>query len=96
MTASGLDSNQVCRQYEVVRQDAASAVAFARQGYGVALLMSRGMPAWLKAVSTLCLPAVGPPPAASGDLDLAPPVRSEMTRMLASLVLSRVAEGISP
>ena len=96
MTASALDSDQVCRQYEVVRHDAATQVAFSRQEYGVALLMSRGMPAWLKAVSTLCLPSVGPPPAGSGDIELTPPVRSEMARVLASLVLSRVAEGVSP
>ena len=96
ITASGLDSNQLCRQYEVVRQEAATDIAFARQGYGVALLMTRGMAAWLKAVSTLCLPSVGPVPAGSGDIELTPPVRSEMARVLASLVLSRVAEGVSP
>ena len=61
-----------------------------------ALLMSRGMPAWLKAISTISLPSVGPPPAGSGDLDLPPPVRSEMARVLASLVLARVAEGAFP
>ena len=93
---SGLDSDQVCRQYEVVRQDAATDIAFARQGYGVALLMTRGMATWLKAVSTLCLPSVGPVPAGSGDIELAPPVRSEMARVLATLVLSRVTEGVSP
>ena len=92
----GLDSEQVCRQYEVVRQDAATDIAFARQGYGVALLMSRGMSAWLKVISTLCLPSVRPAPAGSGDIELAPPVRSEMARVLASLVLSRVTEGVSP
>ena len=96
MTPSGLDSDQVCRQYEVVRQDAATDVAFARHGYAVALLMSRGLPAWLKAISTICLPSAGPVPVGSGDVELAPPVRSEMARVLASLVLSRVAEGVSP
>ena len=96
MRASGLDIDQVRRQYEVVRQDTATQVAFSRQGYGVALLMSRGMPAWLKAISTISLPSVGSPPAGSGDIELAPPVRSEMARVLASLVLSRVAEGASP
>ena len=97
MTASSLDIEQVRRQYEVARQDAATDVAFSRRGYGVALLMSRGMPAWLKAVATLCLPPVEPASAATcGDLDLAPPVRSEMARVLASLVLGRIAEGISP
>ena len=96
MKASGLDTDQVCRQYEVVRHDAATQVAFSRQGYGVALLMDCGMPAWLKTISTICLPSVGPPPAGNGDLKLTPPVRSEMARVLASLVLSRVAEGVSP
>ena len=96
MTASSVDVEQVRRQYEVARQDAATDVAFSRRGYGVALLMSRGMPAWLKVVATLCLPPVERPPAESGGLDLAPPVRSEMARVLASLVLSRIAEGVSP
>ena len=91
-----LDTDQVCRQYEVVRHDAATQVAFTRQGYGVALLMDCGMPAWLKTISTICLPSVGPPPAGNGDLKLTPSVRSEMARVLASLVLSRVAEGVSP
>ena len=96
-TLSGLDVDQACRQYEVARQDAATEVSFSRRGYGVALLMTRGMPAWLAAMSTLSLPSVGPPPAESGDLDLPPPsVRSEMARVLASLVLSRVAEGVFP
>ena len=69
---------------------------FATGWYGVALLMDCGMPAWLKTISTICLPSVGPPPAGNGDLKLTPPVRSEMARVLASLVLSRVAEGVSP
>lgn len=63
MTASSLDIEQVRRQYEVARQAAAADVAFSRRGYGVALLMSRGMPAWLKAVATLCVPPVESPPA---------------------------------
>ncbi|MDE2991894.1 MAG: hypothetical protein OXU21_12675 [Chloroflexota bacterium] len=96
MTPSRLDLEQVRQQYEVARQEAATDVAFSRHGYGVALLMSRGMPAWLKAVATLCLPPVEPPPADSDGLDLAPPVRSEMARVLASLVLGRIVEGISP
>ena len=96
MTASSVDVEQVRRQYEVARQEAATDVAFSRRGYGMALLMSRGMPAWLKAVATLCLPPVEPPPADSGDLDLAPSVRSEMARVLASLVLGRIVEGVSP
>ena len=96
MTASSLDVEQVRRQYEVVRQDAASEDAFSRRGCGAALLMSRGMPAWLKAISTIRLPPAGPPPAGSGAPELPPPVRSEMARVLASLVLSRIAEGVSP
>ena len=90
----GLDLDQVCRQYEVVRHDAATQVAFSRRGYGMALLMTRGMPAWLEAMSTISLPPVVPLPlAGSGNLDLTPPVRSELARVLASLVLGCVPEG---
>ena len=61
------------------------------------LLMTRGMPAWLDAVTTL-----SPPDRAGRDtraamegrpLDLAPPIRSELTRLLASLVLTCAQEG---
>ena len=87
----------MCRQYEVVRHDAATQVAFSRRGYGLALLMSRGMPAWLDAMSTISLPPAKPwSPAGSGDLELAPPVRSELAHVLASLVLRCVSEGASP
>ena len=63
---------------------------------GVALLMTRGMPAWLEAMSTINLPpAVLRPPTGSGDAELAPPVRSELTRLVASLVFRCVPEGAS-
>ena len=83
------------RQYEVVRNDAATQAAFSRRGYGMALLMSRGMPAWLDAMSTISLPSVKSP-AGRGDLELATPIRSELARVLASLVLRCVSEGASP
>lgn len=90
-----LDIDQVCRQYEVVRHDAATQVAFSRRGYGMVLLMTRGMPAWLETMSAISLPPVPLPSAGSGDLELAPPVRSELARVLASLVLGCVPEGAS-
>ena len=93
---SGVDVDQVRRQYEVVRHDAATQVAFSGRGYGVALLMTRGMPAWLEAMSTINLPsAVLRPMTGSDDLELAPPVRSELARVLASLVFKCVPEGAS-
>ena len=95
---SGLDVNQLCQQYEVVRHDAATRVDVTPRGHGLVLLMTRGMPAWLDAVSTLCLRPVGrDTPAMQGDraFDLAPPVRSELTRVLASLVLTCAQEGAS-
>ena len=95
---SGVDVDQVHRQYEVVRHDAATQVAFSGsgRGYGVALLMTRGMPAWLEAMSTINLPsAVLRPMTGSDDLELAPPVRSELARVLASLVFRCVPEGAS-
>ena len=62
----------------------------------MALLMSRGMPAWLDAMSTISLPPAKPWPAGGGDLELATPIRSELARVLASLVLRCVSEGASP
>ena len=95
--ASGPDTEQVCRQYKVVRHDAATQAAFSRRGCGMALLMNRGMPAWLDAMSTISLPpAKSWSPAGNGDLELATPIRSELARVLASLVLRCVSEGASP
>ena len=95
--APGLDVSYVCQQYEIVRHEAATRVGFGPRGHGMMLLMTRGMPAWLDAVTTLS------PPARAGrgtrsvmegsPFDLAPPVRSELTRLLASLVLTCAQEG---
>ena len=90
----------MCEQYEIVRQDAATPDVRARQGHGLVLLLTRGMPAWLDAVSTLSLPrAQGehetPARSRGPVLDLPPPVRSEFTRVLASLVLTCAQEGAS-
>ena len=63
----------------------------------MALLMSRGMPAWLDAMSTISFPSAKPSSRTGrGDLELAPPIRSELARVLASLVLRCVSEGASP
>ncbi len=81
-----------------MRHEAATRVACGPHGHGMVLLMTRGMPAWLDAVTALRpapgRAARGPRSVLEGTrVDLAPPVRSELTRLLASLVLTCAQEG---
>ena len=92
---ASLDVARVCRQYEVMRHDAATEVSSSCRGYGLTLLMTRGMPAWLDVMSTIALPPVEQVPTAGNrGLDLAPAVRSELACVLASLVFKCVPEGV--
>ena len=46
-----LDSAYVLDQYEAMRREAVGCDAYGPRGHGLALFLSRGMPAWLAALS---------------------------------------------
>lgn len=94
-----VDADYVREQYELVRREATTTDPTAPRGPGLALLMTRGMSGWLAAIQTLA-----PPPLARGGRrdTIASPDRvawsaddrTQLTHILASLVLTCAQEGV--
>jgi hypothetical protein len=88
-----LDSNPVLEQYEALRRDVLAAGSSFDRGLGLSLFLTRGMSAWLSAVTAL-MPRSPRPAMISGPAQfermpvLAPSVRSDLTVMLADMVLA--------
>jgi hypothetical protein len=72
-------------EYENLRRDASDRSS--RRGHGLALFVSRGMMAWLEALT-----ALGPRPlrpnAPAELVDFAPVLQPDLTTLLANMVLS--------
>jgi len=78
-------------QYERVRREALAADPFGPRGHGLALLMTRGLAAWVDAVQRLSVRAVGtvePAPTQTDRRPWRPDDRADLTRILASLVVT--------
>lgn len=73
------------REYENLRREALQVNS--HRGHGLALFPSRGMMAWLEALTALESRSVSRS-TEQESVDLAPVVRSDLTRLLASMVLS--------
>lgn len=86
MSSHILDPAYLFEQYEVLRKEAREA---GRRGHGLALFLSRGMFAWIMALRMLA-----PRPVRMSDArsiayrDLPSSVRSDLTIVLADMVLS--------
>lgn len=78
-------------QYEALRREALEAAPFGPRGQGLALLLSRGLPAWLAALTALARPSTPQPrddrPGTEG-LRVPPAARAELTTVLAAMVLA--------
>ena len=87
----GAEPQDVVDQYEAVRREALEVAPFGPRGHGLALLVARGLPAWLTALT-----ALGPSrprrlvdePRAERSPRLLPAARVELTTVLAGLVLA--------
>jgi hypothetical protein len=93
MRASFPDPGGVVEQYEAVRREALEGAATGRRGHGLTLLLSRGMAAWVAAWRELLprcpWPSPGPEPLPSEMRSVLPPgVRSDLTTVLADMVLA--------
>jgi hypothetical protein len=79
-------------QYEILRREAMAADPFGPRGHGLALFMTRGLPAWLDAVQRLSSradrPAEWSPPPQTDRLSWRADDRADLTRILASLVVT--------
>ena len=87
------DSNPVLEQYEALRRDVLAVGSSFDRGLGLSLFLTRGMSAWLTAVTALMprspRPAmISTPPQFERMPVLVPSVRSDLTVMLADMVLA--------
>ena len=93
MNLSRTDAAHFQLQYEALRREALGPTTSLVRGHGLALFLSRGMVAWMTALS-----ALGPPrfePADESQRTSSPPpselavgVRSDLTTLLAGMVLA--------
>jgi hypothetical protein len=81
------ERDYVVEQYEALRREALEAAPFAPRGPGMAVFEMRGMLGWLTVLTALALPAAPKLPQQAGP-QLAGTLRSELTLMLSSMVLS--------
>ena len=96
-----VNARYVREQYELLRREAMTADPMGPRGHGLVLLMTRGVSAWLDTVQTLTSRTIAPAahtasmasvegtPWKAGD-------RADLTRVLASLVLTCVPEVAAP
>jgi hypothetical protein len=89
---SRLDPREVLDHYEALRREALATAPFGPRGHGLALFLTRGLPAWLAALTALA-PPDGPTrplvePRREGGPGLLPAARAELTTVLAGMVLA--------
>lgn len=93
MSLSRADAAYFQQQYEALRREALGPRGSLERGHGLALFLSHGMVAWMTALSALGPPRLSPsgesqrtsPPPPS---EFAAEVRSELTTLLAGMVLA--------
>jgi len=89
----------VVDQYEALRREALQVAPFGPCGHGLALLLARGLPAWLTALTTLVPLRSSRPvdePRSERPPCLLPTARVELTTLLAGLVLACAAPTGDP
>ncbi len=90
------DSERAIEQYQALRREALENASWGPRGHGLSLFLTRGMAAWLRALS---LPAPRPVVLPSADVPSEFPalpsgVRSDLTRVLAQMVMAVGWEGL--
>jgi hypothetical protein len=85
------DAHYAVAQYEALRREALEVAPFGPRGHGLVLLLTRGVPAWLTALTALGPARPGRPleePPAGPRPWLPPSARAELTTVLAGMVLA--------
>jgi hypothetical protein len=86
------DPRAIADQYEALRREALETGPFGPRGQGLALFLSRGMAAWLAALTALAWPVRATPPEPEQPREepvhVRPAVRAELTTVLAGMVLA--------
>jgi hypothetical protein len=96
MSVSVGDPQYPIEEYEVLRREAtASGPGIGRRGHGLALLLARGMRAWLDALTALVPRPLFAErllePSRRDRVALEPTLRADLTTMLAAMVLACTA-----
>jgi hypothetical protein len=91
MSCPSLDAEYLLEQYELLRQEAVQLSPYAQRGHGLLLFLTRGMVAWIEAVS--CLSARQADPVEATDAPLPVALRPEITTVLANMVLVCMQEA---
>lgn len=93
MTSGSVDPATVLAHYEALRRTALDAAPATTTGVGMVLLRSRGLPAWLAALTALGPAPVPPPVVAAAGASLAAGGRAALTTLVADMVLACQAEA---
>jgi len=95
MSPRGGDPHTVQEQYEALRREATETTRLGPRGHGLALFLTRGLPGWLAALTALTparrpAPVTAEAPRVAGTL--LPSARTELTTLLAGMVLACASE----
>jgi len=97
---SDADPPTVLAAYEVLRREATELPPGGPRGHGLALFLTRGLPGWLAALTALRPVPRRPPTPAEASPDpgpaLKPSARTELTAVLAGMVLACTAPREDP
>jgi hypothetical protein len=91
MSCHVFDAGYLLEQYELLRQEAIEVLPLAQQGHGLLLFLTRGMVAWMEAVS--CLAGRQAVPTQFSDSPGSVTLRPEVTTVLANMVLGCMQEA---
>ena len=91
MKSPVLDPVYLLQQYELLRREALAISTDGRRGYGVLLFLTRGMTAWITAVSCLSRAPRHTPVDSTSNVPLS--VRPQITTVLADMVLVCMQEA---
>ena len=91
MSRPSFDAEYLLEQYELLRQEAAELSSYARRGHGLLLFLTRGMVAWIEAVSCLSGRRAAPAEVTTPALPFS--LRPEVTTVLANMVLVCMKEA---
>jgi hypothetical protein len=91
VTLAVADTAYVVAEYEALRREALEIAPFGPRGHGLALVLTRGLPAWLRALTALA--PSRPMQSVDARRAAAPPrvllaARVELTTVLAGMVLA--------
>ena len=85
MNGHTFDTEYLLEQYELLRREALEVSPYGRRGYGLLLFLTRGMVAWIEAVSCLSGRQTVRTELANSSMPF--PLRPEVTTVLANMVI---------